>query len=124
LMRRQEEDGKALNIVPKFLLVSPENETKALQLISSEADPSSTNSGVVNPHKNSVTVIVDSELDANPWYLTAPRRTIKVLYLEGQGNKPMVKEKTRDLSGVTYQCVFDFGVYAEDFRGLYKNAGA
>lgn len=123
LMRRQSEDGKALNIVPKFLLVSPENETKALQLISSEADPSSVNSGVVNPHKNSVTVIVDSELEAKPWYLTAPRRTIKVLYLQGQGKKPMVKEKNRDLSGVTYQCVFDFGVYAEDYRGLYKNAG-
>ncbi|MDD2826942.1 MAG: Mu-like prophage major head subunit gpT family protein [Sulfurospirillaceae bacterium] len=124
LMRRQEEDGKALNIVPKFLLVSPENETSALQLISSEADPSSSNSGVVNPHKNSVTVIVDSELDAKPWYLSAPRRTIKVLYLQGQGKKPVVKEKTRDLSGMTYQCVFDFGVYAEDYRGLYKNVGA
>ncbi|MDD2302880.1 MAG: hypothetical protein PHG30_09985, partial [Eubacteriales bacterium] len=41
-----------------------------------------------------------------------PRRTIKVLYLQGQGKKPVVKEKTRDLSGMTYQCVFDFGVYA------------
>jgi chemotaxis protein CheD len=40
------------------------------------------------------------------------------------GCKPIVRESDRNLSGVTFECVFDFGVYAEDFRGLYKNAGA
>lgn len=123
-MRRQEENGVKLNITPKYLLVSPENETAALQLLNSESDPAASNSGVVNVHRNTLDVVVDSELEATPWYLAAPRRTIKVLYLQGTGRKPIVRESDRNLSGVTFECVFDFGVYAEDFRGLYKNAGA
>jgi phage major head subunit gpT-like protein/phage head maturation protease len=123
-MRRQEEKGVKLNITPKYLLVSPENETKALQLLTSESDPSANNSGVTNVHRNTLDVVVDSELEATPWFLAAPRRTIKVLYLQGTGRKPIVRESDRNLSGVTFECVFDFGVYAEDFRGLYKNAGA
>jgi phage major head subunit gpT-like protein len=123
-IRRQEENGVKLNITPKYLLVAPENETSARQLITSESDPSSSNSGVVNVHRNTMDVIVDSELDAAPWYLAAGRRTIKVLYLQGTGRKPTVRESERNLSGVTLECVFDFGVYAEDYRGLYKNAGA
>ena len=123
-MRRQEENGVKLNITPKYLLVSPENETAALQLLNSESDPAANNSGVVNVHRNTLDVVVDSELEATPWYLAAPRRTIKVLYLQGTGRKPIVRESDRNLSGVTFECVFDFGVYAEDFRGLYKNAGA
>ena len=123
-IRRQEEEGVKLNITPKYLLVSPENETQALQLLNSESDPAANNSGVVNVHRNTLDVVVDSELEATPWYLAAPRRTIKVLYLQGTGRKPIVRESDRNLSGVTFECVFDFGVYAEDFRGLYKNAGA
>lgn len=123
-MRRQEEGGVKLNIAPKFMLVSPESETSALQLLNSESDPSATHSGVANVHRNTLDVVVDSELDAAPWYLAASRRTIKVLYLQGTGRKPIIRESDRDLTGVTFECVFDFGVYAEDFRGLYKNAGA
>jgi len=118
------ENGVKLNITPKYLLVAPENETKAKQLLSSESDPSANNSGVANVHRNTLDIVVDSELEATPWYLAAPRRTIKVLYLQGTGRKPIVRESDRNLSGVTFECVFDFGVYAEDFRGLYKNAGA
>ena len=123
-MRRQEENGVKLNITPKYLLVAPENETQAKQLLTSESDPSANHSGVANVHRNTLDIIVDSELEATPWYLAAPRRTIKVLYLQGTGRKPIVRESDRNLSGVTFECVFDFGVYAEDFRGLYKNAGA
>jgi len=123
-MRRQKEGQVKLNISPKYLLVSPENETPALQLLNSESDPSASNSGVANVHRNTLDVVVDSELDAAPWYLAASRRTIKVLYLQGLGRKPVVRESDRDLTGVTFECVFDFGVYAEDYRGLYKNAGA
>lgn len=124
MMRRQKQGENALNIPAKFLLVSPENELLARQIIGSESDPDSSNSGVINPIKNAAQIIVDSELVSSPWYLASNRRTIKCLYLQGQNKKPMVQEKDRDLSGVKYQCAFDFGVYAEDFRGLYKNVGA
>jgi len=78
---------------------------------------------VANPFKNSLQPIVESELDALPWYLAANRRTIKVGYLAGTGRKPIVEEKERNLRFVEFDCVFDFGLFAEDFRGLYKNAG-
>ena len=124
MMQRQKEGENALNITPKFLLVSPENENLARQIIASESDPSSSNSGVINPIKNSAQIVMDAELSAVPWYMSANRRTIKCLYLQGQNKKPIVQETRRDLSGLGYQCVFDFGLYAEDFRGLYKNVGA
>jgi len=123
-MRRQKDGDIKLNITPKFLIVSPEKEVEALQILNSESDPSANNSGVTNVHRNTLDVVVESELDANPWYLAAQRRTIKVLYLQGTNRRPLVSEKSRTLSGVTFECVFDFGVYAEDYRGLYKNAGA
>lgn len=123
-MRRQKHGAQNLNISPKYLLVSPENEARALQLIASEADPSSSNSGVKNIHKNSVTAIVDSELSALPWYLAAGRNTIKTATLQGSGGVPQVQQNNSSLSGTEFECVFDFGVMASNFRGLYKNNGS
>lgn len=124
LMRRQKDkSGTALSIAPKFLIVAPEQETLALQLITSETQLGQANAGVNNPFRNAVDVIVESELAATAWYMAAVRRTLKVGYLQGTNRRPIVAEKSRDLSGVEYECVFDFGVFAEDFRGLYKNNG-
>lgn len=124
LVRRQKDkSGTALNITPKYMIVSPEKETLARQLITSEAALGQTNPGIINPFRNSMEIIVESELSAAAWYLAAARRTLKVGYLQGTNRRPIVNEKSRDLSGVEYECVFDFGVFAEDFRGLYKNNG-
>jgi len=123
-MRRQKDGDIALNISPKFLLVSPENETTALQLLNSESDVGSSNSGVSNPHKNTVMPIVDSELDANPWYLAAGRNTVKVGYLQGTNKQPIVQQTSNNIDGAEFKCVFDFGVVVTNFRGLYKNVGA
>ncbi|MDP3267395.1 MAG: Mu-like prophage major head subunit gpT family protein [Sulfuricurvum sp.] len=124
LMRRQKDkSGTALSIAPKFLIVAPEQETLALQLITSETQLGQANAGVKNPFRNAVDVIIESELAETAWYMAAVRRTLKVGYLQGTNRRPIVAEKSRDLSGVEYECVFDFGVFAEDFRGLYKNNG-
>lgn len=124
LMRRQKDaSNAALNITPKFLLVAPEQETLARQLITSETQLGQANAGVINPHRNSMDIIVEAELVEKAWYMAAARRTLKVGYLQGTNRRPIVAEKDRDLSGVEYECVFDFGVFAEDFRGLYKNNG-
>lgn len=124
-MRRQtDKKGVALNINPKFLFVSPENETTALQLLNSEADVGGSNSGVTNPHKGSLTPIVDAEIDALPWFLAASTNTVKVGFLMGTNKGPIIAEKQRTLSSVTLEVVFDFGVTAVNHRGLYKNNGA
>ena len=123
-MRRQLDGKTALNINPKYLLVSPENETIAKQLLTSESNPTSSNSGVANIHKNSFDLIIEAELEAKPWYLAAARRTIKTGTLAGTGGQPIVQERLRSGGGIEYECLFDFGVVVEDFRGLYKNLGA
>jgi len=123
-MRRQTDGKTALNINPKYLIVSPENETKARQLLMSEADTSGNNSGVTNIFKNSMDLIVEGELDANPWYLAAARKTIKTGTLAGTGGQPIVQEKMKSAGGVEFECLYDFGVMVEDFRGLIRNLGA
>ena len=124
LMRRQMDGKTALNINPKYLIVSPENETIAKQLLTSESDLSGNNSGVTNIHKNSLDLIVESELSANPWFLAAARKTIKTGILAGTGGQPIVQEKMKSAGGVEFECLYDFGVMIEDFRGLYRNLGA
>nr|WP_269092890.1 Mu-like prophage major head subunit gpT family protein [Aliarcobacter butzleri] len=124
IMRRQMDGKTALNINPKYLIVSPENETRAKQLLTSEADPTSNNAGVTNIHKNSLDLIVESELSANPWFLAAARKTIKTGTLAGTGGQPIVQEKLKSAGGIEFECLYDFGVMVEDFRGLYKNMGA
>ncbi|WP_026804688.1 phage major capsid protein [Aliarcobacter lanthieri] len=123
-MRRQLDGKTALNINPKFLIVSPENERAAKELLTSESSPVGENSGVTNIHKNSLDLIIESELDANPWYLAAARKTIKTGTLAGTGGQPIVQERMKSGGGIEYDCLFDFGVVVEDFRGLYKNLGA
>ena len=124
-MRRQTDAADAaLNINPAYILASPENETLVRQLLVSETAMGQDNPGVVNPFRGALTPVIDAELEANPWYMAASRRTIKVGYLAGSGRRPIVAEKERNLRYVTYECVFDFGLFAEDFRGLFKNPGA
>lgn len=123
-MRRQMDGKTPLNINPKYLIVSPENEAIAKKLLTSESDLSGNNSGVTNIHKNSLDVIVESELDASPWYLAAARKTIKTGTLAGTGGNPIVQEKLKSAGGVEFECLYDFGVMIEDFRGLYRNMGA
>lgn len=124
LMRRQMDGKTALNINPKYLIVSPENETIAKQLLTSESDLSGNNSGVTNIHKNSLDLIVESELSANPWFLAAARKTIKTGTLAGTGGQPIVQEKMKSAGGVEFECLYDFGVMIEDHRSLYRNLGA
>jgi len=125
MMRQKDFDGRQLRILPKFLLVPPELEVPALQILNSTAKVEADNSGVANPFKGAFELISDMELeDAKAWYLAAAKKTIKVGYLQGTNRKPIVEEINRsNINGIEYELVFDFGVTAEDFRGLYKNNG-
>ena len=125
MMRQKDFDGRQLRILPKFLLVPPELEVTALQILKSTARIEANNAGVANPFKGAFDLISDMELeDAKAWYMAAVKKTIKVGYLQGTNRKPIVEEVNRSpIDGIEYQMVFDFGVTAEDFRGLYKNNG-
>ncbi len=110
-----------LNIVPKFLHVSMSEYFIAKQIINSTATlEDNKNAGVANTMQNMLTVIVDSELAAGEWFLTADRRTIKVGYLAGTGRRPQIKKNDSSIMRVEFEGVFDFGVMAEDYRGLFN----
>lgn len=117
--------GDALNILPRFLMVAPEQEITALSIINSLASTTDNkNANVLNPFYKAMTVVVDSELDAGAWYLAGGSRTIKAGYLSGTGRRPIVQLDNTSLTRTVFQGVFDFGVVAEDYRSMYKNPGA
>lgn len=128
-MRRQKGiQGTAnLNITPKYLVVPPELEVTAYQIVNSTAAVDSTNSGVVNPYKGRFVIVADAELtDPDAWYLVADASqhdTIEVTYLNGVETPRLETRQGFDVDGIEYKVAFDCGVSALDFRGLYKNAG-
>lgn len=128
-MRRQKGiTGEAtLNITPKYLVVPPELEMTAYQIVNSTAAVDGVNSGVVNPYKGRFIVVADAELtDPDAWYLVADATqhdTIEVTYLNGVETPRLETRQGFDVDGIEYKVAFDCGVSALDFRGLYKNAG-
>ena len=92
--------------------------------MTSDSSLGQNNSGVTNIHRNSFDLIIEGELSANPWFLAAAKKTIKTGTLAGTGGQPIVQEKMKSAGGVEFECLYDFGVMVEDFRGLYKNLGA
>ena len=128
-MRRQKGiTGEAtLNVTPKYLVVPPELEMTAYQIVNSTAAVDGVNSGVANPYKGRFIVVADAELtDPDAWYLVADATqhdTIEVTYLNGVETPRLETRQGFDVDGIEYKVAFDCGVSALDFRGLYKNAG-
>lgn len=129
-MRRQKgmRDDVTLNLYPSFLIIPPELETLANQLLKSTADISQANPAVINPFQGSLTVVVDPELtDTKAWYLASSPGlvdTIEVAFLGGQDSPVLEQTDTRNVDGREWLVRLDFGVKAWDYRGLYKNPGA
>lgn len=128
---RTQKDGKAtLNIRPSFLLVPAALEDTAQVLMTSETDPSKTNSRVPNPVRNAAEVIVDARLDAAStiaWYLAADPSvfdTIEVGYLDGIAAPFLDQQDGWTIDGVEYKVRIDAAAAPLEFRTLYKNPGA
>lgn len=128
-MRRQKgiTGDATLDITPKYLVVPPELEMAAYQIVNSTAAVDGVNSGVVNPYKGRFVVVADAELtDPDAWYLVADATqhdTIEVTYLNGVETPRLETRQGFDVDGIEYKVAFDCGVSALDFRGVYKNAG-
>ena len=118
-------DGEtALNIAPAYLIVGPDLEQTAYELVNSIAKvEDNKSSGVVNFNKGAVMVIVDAEITGSQWFLSASRRAIKVGYLSGTGRRPVLKMNDSTLTKTIFEGIFDIGVVASDYRGLYAGNG-
>ena len=131
-MRRQKgmrnDPGVFLNLSPSILIIPPELETMARQLLFSPADIGQANPAVINPFHGSLEIVVDAALtNANAWYLAAPSGiidTVEVAFLDGAQNPVVEQQQGWNVDGIEYKVRLDFGVKVWDYRGIYKNAGA
>ena len=131
-MRRQkgmrQDPGNFLNLSPSILLIPPELETIARQLLFSSADIGQANPAVVNPFLNSLEIVIDATLtDPKAWYLVASQSvidTIEVAFLDGVQNPVIEQQQGWNVDGIEYKVRLDFGLKAWDYRGIFKNAGA
>lgn len=120
---------RPLNIRPRLLLVSAEQEDEAWDLVGlpggfgesgSEEERYMVESGRVE-------LISAPELTGNAWYLAADSKVapiIEVAYLDGVAMPTIVPYKEFSSDALQLKVLFDFGVAPGDFRGGYKNAGA
>ena len=129
MMRKQQDPQKldTLNIYPSFILIPPEQETLAEQVLLSSADIAGVNPGVINPFREKFGIICDAQLtDATDWFLAASPSlvdTIEVAFLDGV-NAPVIEQQPGwDVDGMEWKVRIDFGVKCWDYRGLFKNAG-
>jgi ATP-dependent protease ClpP protease subunit/phage major head subunit gpT-like protein len=116
-------DGRAIQVAPKYLIVSPDKETEAQTFLATvqNADYSAA------IFANSLTLVVTPELTGNVWYLAADPAaldTIYVAFLNGR-EEPRIEERMGfEVDGMEIKAAIDFGVAPIDWVGLYKNPGA
>jgi phage head maturation protease len=105
-------------------------EDTARVLMTSETDPSKTNSRVPNPVRGAAEIIVDARLDdasTTAWYLAADPNTfdtIEVGYLDGIAAPFLDQHDGWTIDGVEYKVRIDAAAAPLEFRTLYKNPGA
>lgn len=124
-MRKQTSlDGLKLNIEGTLLLVGPDKELEARQLV---AAISPTKAGDANPWSGRLEVEVDANIAGNAWHLFGSPLMFPVVvygYLSGAEGPQIKTETDFDTQAVKIRAGLDFGCGAIDFRGVYKNPGA
>jgi ATP-dependent protease ClpP protease subunit len=131
VMRKQQENGNALNILPAYLLVPAALEPLAISLMESPVKIGGTNNEP-NPVGRMAQVIsharIDQYMDDNSltqwWALFASASmidTIEVAFLGGAAAPRIEFEDQFTLSGTSGRVLFDFAVGALEFRGAYRS---
>jgi ATP-dependent Clp endopeptidase proteolytic subunit ClpP len=131
VMRKQEENGNALNITPAFLLVPAALEPLAFSLMESTVKIGGTN-GEPNKVARMARVIsharIDQYMDDNSlaewWALfAAPSMidTVEVAFLNGIQVPRIDFEDQFTLSGTSGRVLFEFAVGALEYRGVYRS---
>lgn len=126
-MRKQKTiDGKSMNLTPSIILVGPDKETEAEQLV---ATIQPQDNAKVNPFSGKLTPVVSAQLTGNQWYLLAgadrPGGACFVHgFLDGAAAPRIRTEEPFGQQGMAMTVEHDFGLGAVDSRGGWKNPGA
>ena len=128
MMNQKAPDGQFLSIIPRYLIVGPQQEMYAAQflvpvtIVGQQTD--------ITPRTfQNLELIVEPRITDVSWYLAAsPAQvdTIEYAYLEGgpQGGPLLETREGWDIDGQEYKARMDFGAAPIDWRGLVKNPGA
>ena len=118
-------DGKTLaRVMPKYLVVSPALEVKALEILGALSKEGADNVNVPNVNKNAYVIVVEPEIVSDTaWFLLSERRTFKMGFLAGTGRTPTIKKNDSSVLRTVFEGIFDIGAMCEDYRGLYKSTG-
>ncbi|MXP62777.1 peptidase U35 [Roseomonas sp. M0104] len=118
-------DGSSpINVTPRFLLVAPDLETLAEQIL---ADLAAGTVADQNPFSGKLTLLVESRLPAGAWYVFADPAVSTVFeyaYLSSAQGPQLATRDGWDVLAREFRVVLDFGCGAVDWRGAYRNAGA
>jgi HK97 family phage prohead protease len=123
--------GSYIDLIPTYLIVPPEIESLALQLVASEVDPGAT--GAPNTSNlawvRALQVAVDPRLsDSNPkgWYLAcspSQTETVTRAYIAGEA-RPYSEERIGfETDSIDLKCRIDAAAVVADWRGLVYNPG-
>ena len=118
-------DGKTpINATPKYLVVGPESETLAEQVLASIYAATLAD---VNPFSGKLTLLVEPRITDDRYYIFADPAVLPVLeyaYLSSAQGPQMASREGWDVLGMEFRVVLDFGCGAVDWRGAYLNPGA
>lgn len=124
-MRRQKGlAGEAIRVDPAMLIVPPELETVAEQLV---AEIAATSTDESNPFSSKLTVLADAHLtDPQAWYVAAlPGRPegLQHAYLDGATGPQIFTREGFEVDASEFKVRLDFGAGFVDHRAWYKNPG-
>jgi HK97 family phage prohead protease len=118
-------DGKTpINATPRFLVVGPEQETAAEQVLASIYAATLAD---VNVFSGKLTLLVEPRITDDRFYIFADPAVLPVLeyaYLSSAQGPQMASREGWDVLGMEFRVVLDFGCGAVDWRGAFFNPGA
>ncbi len=124
LRKQKSLDGIPLNLVAVYLVVGPDMELEAKQVV---AGITPTKAGDANPWAGSLEVVVDANITGNAWYVMCDGVMCPCIvygYVNGAEGPQILTERDFDTQAVKVRAGLDFGYGAIDFRGAYHNQGA
>jgi len=126
-MRRQKSlAGDPILVTPKYLVIPPELEVLAHQLINSTITPNTTSQA--NPFYGAFEILVDPYLTSTTeWYIIADPASIEVIkYATLAGQEGIFTEQRYnfDNDNLEIKVRNEFNATIEEYRGIYKNVGA
>lgn len=108
------------------LLVGPDEEDTALELLGNRIVPSATGATLPDAYRSSTSLVMEPFLDTgnDPYYLCrGDIRGVEIAYLQGQRAPTITSAEDIRYSGMTFRVVFDFGAAAVQPRAMAANLG-